>query len=56
MPASLNIRLPQQEAKTLEAYAAAMHCTKSEIVRGFIRSLSAAKPSTGNGCSKPPTR
>jgi predicted DNA-binding protein len=39
MPASLNIRLPQQEAKTLEAYAAATQRTKSEIVRAFIRSL-----------------
>jgi hypothetical protein len=43
MPASLSIRLPQREAETLKAYAAATQRTKSEIVRAFIRTLPSAK-------------
>ena len=39
MSSTLNIRLPEAEAKTLTRYAAEAQRSKSEIVRELIRSL-----------------
>ena len=39
MAKTLNIRLPEQEAALLAAYAKKTKRTRSEIVREFIRSL-----------------
>jgi hypothetical protein len=35
----LNIKIPEQELKVLEAYAALTERTKTDIMREFIRSL-----------------
>ena len=39
MARTLNIRLPEQEAALLAAYAKKAKRTRSEIVRAYIRSL-----------------
>jgi predicted DNA-binding protein len=35
----LNVKIPEQELKILEAYAAKTERTKTDIIREFIRSL-----------------
>jgi hypothetical protein len=56
MPSTLNIRLPEAEAKTLMRYAAEAQRSKSEIIREFIRSLrppaEKRKPQEREGASR----
>lgn len=35
----LNVKIPEQELKILESYAAQTERTKTDIIREFIRSL-----------------